>query len=489
MKSFPLCLRRAAVGSLTSCLFIIGAAATGNAQASSVGDAPGRMTDEQIVDDLRSSLDKLSVEDKFSGAVLLAKHDKVLFEHAYGYADHAFDVPNQVDTKFNFGSMGKMFTGVSILQLAQQGKLSLDDKLIKDLPGYPNKDVAEKVTIRQLLTHTAGLGDFFGPEFMDSSMAKFDTLESLLPLFVNKPLLFEPGTKWYYSNAGFIVLGLVIQHVSGESYYDYVREHIFEPAGMTNTGNWPADADVPNRALGYTTMGQPPGAPRKTNIFSLQRGGSAGGGYSTVEDLLRFAEALQGYKLLNKQYTDMEMTGSVAIPIPGAKYGFGMEDSLGNGVRIVGHDGGGPGIQSVLDIYPEQGYVVAIMANYDDAMKPVDGRLRLELTGQQLPHAVDLGPEALKAFAGQYAPILPPGMKMRGSPPPITVTAGQDGLEVDPGIGPTLYFVPLSTDEFFASDSPNLRITFVRDPEGKVVSLKTETGFGPVPPLTATKLP
>lgn len=475
-------LSRRALAALLSCLLFAGISRAGLAQSKA-------STDEKLIRDLQVTLDKLTTEDKFSGAVLVAKHDQVLFKQAYGYADHAFDVKNRTDTKFNLGSMGKMFTGVAILQLAQAGKLSLDDKLIKDLPDYPNKAVARKVTLRQLLTHTSGLGDFFGPKFAAGNMGDYDSLESLLPLFVDKPLKFEPGTRWAYSNAGFIVLGLVIQRVSGESYYDYVQQHVFTPAGMKDTGNWPADADIPNRALGYTYMGQLPGAPRRSNVFFLQRGGSAGGGYSTVGDLLRFAEALQGGKLLDEKYTGLAMHGYVATPHPGTKYGFGMEETSINGVRIVGHGGGGPGIQSVLDIYPDQGYVVAIMTNYDDAMAPVDAELRAELTGQQLPQAAVLAADALKAFAGSYRPIFPKGMAVLGTPPAIIVTATAQGLDVDPGMGPPLHFVAASADEFFDSEDPNHRLRFDRDSSGRVTALETPTGFGPVPPVTATRLP
>jgi CubicO group peptidase (beta-lactamase class C family) len=444
-----------------------------------------RMSDEQIVADLGSSLQQLAKEDKFSGAVLLAKGDKILFAHAYGYADHAFDVLNKVDTKFNLGSMGKMFTGVAVLQLAQQGKLSLDDKLIKDLPDYPNKAVAEKVTIRQLLTHTAGLGDFFGKEFMDSNMARFDTLESLLPLFTDKPLLFEPGSKWDYSNAGFIVLGLVVQHVSGESYYDYVRRHIFQPAGMLNTDNWPADADVSNRALGYTSAGEAPGAPRKSNIFVLQRGGSAGGGYSTVEDLLRFTQALTGGKLLNKEYTAMDMTGQVDTPRPGVKYGFGMEERRVNGVRVVGHGGGGPGINSNLAIYPDLGYTVAIMTNFDNAMPLANQRLELELTGQPLPYAVTLTAAELAGCTGRFNPTPPPGAQM--TLPPITITAAPDALLVDVGRGPPHRFLPLDAHEFFGEDSLNARLTCVMGGDGRATGLSL-AGIGPMP-IKAVRAP
>lgn len=460
------------------------------AQGVSHGSESGRMTDAAIVKDLRASLDMLVRKDEFSGDVLLAKHGRILFEHAYGDADKAFDVPNRLDTKFNLGSMGKIFTGVAVLQLAQAGKLSLDDKLIKDLPDYPNKAIAREVTIRQLLTHTAGFGDFFGPKFFETSKDQLSTLQSLLPLFVNEPLLFKPGTSWSYSNAGFIVLGLVIEHVTGESYYDYVRRHIFEPAGMHDTGNEGWDTVVPDRAVGYTRDDQSANAPRKSNIFFLQRGGSAGGGYSTVGDLLRFAEALQSDKLLNKKYTTMDMTGQVVTPRPGVKYGFGMEEEVVNGIRIVGHGGGGPGIQSVLDMYPDLGYVVVILTNYENAMSLVDGRLRFELTGQRVPSRAAVGAAALQGLAGSYVPIIPPGAHVRfvGSPPPITVKIGVGVLEVNPGMGPDIEFIPTSPDEFVDRDDPGRRIIFVRDASGKITALKTATGFGPVPPITARRV-
>src|SRR5262249_39312962 len=148
---------------------------------------------------------------RFSGVVLVAKNDRILFERAYGFANHAFNAPNKTDTKFNLASMGKMFTGASILQLAEQGKLSLDDTVLKVVPDYPNKDAASKVTIHQLLTHTAGMPDYVGKEFMQAPKNQFTSVDSFLRMFVDKPLQFEPGTQFSYSNGGFIVLGKVIE--------------------------------------------------------------------------------------------------------------------------------------------------------------------------------------------------------------------------------------------------------------------------------------
>lgn len=489
MASHPTRSARAVARQIVALGLVITSPVAGAAQGAPAAGLAHRMTDAEIVQELRTTIDGLVKDDQFSGAVLLAKNGRLLFEHAYGYAERAFDVPNRIDTKFNLGSMGKMFTGVAILQLAEQGRLSLDDTLSRDLPDYPNREIAGQITIRQLLTHTSGLGDFFGPEFMESSMAKYGTLESLVPLFVHKPLQFAPGTRWSYSNAGFIVLGLVIQQVSGESYYEYVRTHVFGPAGMTASGNWTADSVVKNRAVGYTSQDAPPGSPRHSNVFALQRGGSAGGGYSTVEDLWKFAQALQGEKLLDHDYTTMDLAGQVSTP-QGEKYGFGMTEAVLNGVRVVGHGGGGPGINSYLDMYPSLGYTVAIMSNYDPGTGAamLQARLRKELTGQQMPKAITLSPAALHAFVGKYAPAAPPGGRGGGvARSPMAITADDGGLWVALGMGPAHRLLPLSTHEFFDPTSPDVRFSFVRSSHGEVTGLAA-TGLGPAP-VSAARLP
>src|SRR2546421_5654357 len=241
-----------------------------------------------VASQLSATIDK----NKFSGVVLLAENGKPVLVQAYGFTDATKTTPNRTDTKFNLGSINKIFTQVAIGQLAAAGKLSVDDTVRKHLPDYPSP-VADKITIQQLIEHRSGLGDFFGPEFMAAPPSKIRKLSDYLPLFANKPLLFEPGTEQRYSNAGYIVLGLIVERLSGQSYYDYVREHIFKPAGMNDTDSYQIDENVPNRARGITKRGdQMPG-----------RGSSAGGGYSTAPDLLRFAKALSGNKLLAPKWT------------------------------------------------------------------------------------------------------------------------------------------------------------------------------------------
>ncbi len=200
--------------------------------------AAARMTEAEAVAALRAYLDKAIAADHFSGAALLAQNGKVVFEQAYGLANREKKTPNQLNTQFRIGSMNKMFTAVAIIQLVQSGKIKLTDPLSKFLPDYANKDLASKVTIHHLLTHTGGTGDFFGQEF-DAHRLELRTLDDYVKLYEKRPLQFEPGARWEYSNFGFLLLGVVIEKVTGQSYYDYVREHVFKPSGMTLTDSLP----------------------------------------------------------------------------------------------------------------------------------------------------------------------------------------------------------------------------------------------------------
>ena len=320
-----------------------------------------RLTEPELVNQLGSKLDADAKKGLFSGAVLIARQGRPIFTRVYGLANRETGEPNKPTTRFRMGSMNKMFTATAIMQLVQAGKIKLDDPLGKFLTDYPNKDVASKVTIHHLLTHTGGTGDIFGPEF-DSHRLQLRTLNDYIKLYGSRALEFQPGTKWEYSNYGFILLGAIIEKVSGQSYYDYVRDHIFTPAGMTRTGSEPEDVVVPDRAIGY--MGT--GAASKPNTETLPyRGTSAGGGYTTVEDLLRFANALTAHKLLNEHYTQLLTT---AKPETGeARYAYGFQDEVRGGVRSFGHSGGAPGMNGDLQIFPQTGYVVIALANMDRA--------------------------------------------------------------------------------------------------------------------------
>jgi len=294
-------------------------------------------------------------KDAFSGVVLVARHGKVLLQKAWGLADREKGTPNTLDTRFRLGSMNKMFTAVATLQLVEAGKLALDDPIGKYLPDYPNKDVASKVTVRNLLTHTGGTGDIFGPDFEKNRLTLREHGD-YLKLYGSRGLTHEPGAEFRYSNYGFVLLGALIEKVTGMSYYDYVQSKIFKPAGMSSTASLSEADVVPNRSIGYMKDN----GKWVPNTDTLPwRGTAAGGGYSTAGDLLRFAQALESGKLISK--------ASLAAATTPYKedygYGFGIEGE--GSLRNYGHNGGAPGMNGDLRIFPQLGTVVISLSNLD----------------------------------------------------------------------------------------------------------------------------
>ena len=316
-----------------------------------------RLTQAQALAALADHAAERARADEFAGAVLVARHGKVLLNDAWGRADRKAGTANTPATRFRIGSMNKMFTAVATLQLVEAHKLALDDPIGQHLPGYSNKEVAAKVTVRHLLTHSGGTGDIFGPEF-DQHRLQLREHRDYLKLYGWRGLSFEPGSRFEYSNYGFVLLGALIEHVSGMSYYDYVDDHVFRRAGMRSTGSLPEAVDVPNRAVGY--MRTSPGGSWEPNTDTLPwRGTSAGGGYSTVGDLLRFAQALESGTLISKA------TLAQATRPRQQQYGYGF-DMQGQGrLGSYGHGGGAPGMNGELRILPELGYIVVSLSNLD----------------------------------------------------------------------------------------------------------------------------
>jgi CubicO group peptidase (beta-lactamase class C family) len=332
-----------------------------------------KITEKEMVASLDTFLQKLAAADVFSGAVLLAKNGQTLFKKAYGQADKDFNAPNRTDTKFNLGSMNKMFTAVAIAQLVEKGKLSFDAPLSKYLSAFPNKEAAEKIKIKHLLTHTSGLGNYFNRRFNESSKEQFRTINDLLELARSESLAFEPGSRWAYSNTGFLVLGAVIEKVTGQSYYDYVRENIYRRAGMTNSDAYDLDLVNPNLAVGYEKEFTEGSVRFRNNLFKhVIKGGPAGGGYSTVEDLLKFDVALRSNKLVSAEYTKLLLAPKPELNSPKYGYGFGIDTEH----SIAGHSGGFTGISSNLDMFLANGYTAVVMSNYSGAALPVVEKIR-----------------------------------------------------------------------------------------------------------------
>ena len=331
------------------------------------------------MDGLRARLEAATQAGQFSGAVLVARDGHTLFEGAYGLADRERGIPNTPLTQFRVGSMNKMLTAVAALQLVQAGTVRLDTPIGTYLADYPNAALASAVTPHHLLTHTGGTGDIFGPQFIANRDA-LRTTQDYLRLYGARDLRFEPGARWEYSNYGFLLLGAVIERVAGTSYYDRVATHVLAPAGMTSTGSAPEDSLVPGRAVGYTWQLQP--GVLVSNAPTLPwRGTAAGGGYSTVGDLARFAVALREHRLLDAEHTAQLLAGKVAIG-EGVRYAYGFFDRVVGGRRFVGHGGGAPGMNGDLAFEPDGGYVVVVLSNLDP---PAAGQVSAYILGHLPP--------------------------------------------------------------------------------------------------------
>lgn len=345
------------------------------------------MDNAAISKEMESFLKRLAEADVFSGAVLLAKDGVPVYKAAYGTANKDYNVPNKIDTKFNLGSMNKMFTAVAIAQLVEKGKLSFDDPLSKFIPDFPDAESAKKIQVKHLLSHTAGLGPYFTKRYQDMSRNKLRTVDDMMALAKqDEKLLFEPGSKWQYSNTGMLVLGKIIEIVSGQSYYDYVRENIYKPAGMLNTDAYELDKVNPNLAVGYHKTFTENGIVWSNNVFQhVMRGGPQGGGYSTVDDLLRFDQALRGGKLVSATMVKILTTPKPELNSPDYGYGFMVNTAAGT----AGHSGGFLGIHSNLSMFMESGWTAIFMSNYSMAGVPVMEKME-SLVKQSAPRGSGL---------------------------------------------------------------------------------------------------
>ncbi|MFC6103606.1 serine hydrolase domain-containing protein [Olivibacter domesticus] len=316
-------------------------------------------TEKDLIEDVQHILTTLQQKDLFSGTILVARGDSVLLQYVCGDAVKESHKKNDLDTRINLGSMNKMFTALAIMQLAEKNKLKVADTVSKYLDtSWLSKELADKITIHHLLTHTSGLGDFFNRDFDDTSDDTFTTLDGYRPFIKTSSLSFNPGSNWQYSNTGMILLGAIIEKVSGMNYFDYVKKHIYTLAGMTATDVYNIDDSPQNVALGYTFQTDDS---YKSNLHSsYTRGSSAGGAYSTIGDLHRFAIALTSNKLVS----DSSLTKMFTY-YAGKQYGYGFQLWSSSNNLIVGHSGGAPGISAVEYIFPKSGYTIVVLSNYD----------------------------------------------------------------------------------------------------------------------------
>jgi len=306
----------------------------------------------------------LEEQHPFSGVVVVRRRGKDVYSLVRGIADTSRNVPMSRDTRLGMASGSKMFTAVAILELAQAGKLSLADPLIRHLPRFPNPGFAKRASIHQLLTHTAGAGNYWDDAY-ERQWDSITELPQMLP-FVLPHLEASPPGEFSYSNSGFVLLGLVVEAVAGTSYYDYVQKHVFAPAGMASTGFPIRSDDAAGLALPYDPQFDA-GAVKPGVYVPVRlgvRGSSAGGASTTADDLLRFADALRNGVLLDKAHLDL-MTRA-HVPYGSLEsYGYGTILEKKRGVLSFGHGGTARGTQFELKIFPALDTVMVVMSNYN----------------------------------------------------------------------------------------------------------------------------
>lgn len=316
----------------------------------------------EIVQLANDALNQLERTTDFSGCLSISDGVNTFFDQCRGLADRTFGREADQQTKFHIGSMNKMFTAVAIGQLVEAGEFGWDTTLAELMPEYPDHTAAN-ITVWQLLHHTAGLGDFFVPEFFQNR-ENFVDPGDYLDLIARQPVIFEPGTDWSYSNAGYVLLGRIVENVSGESYFDYIQRYIFTPAGMTSSGFDSQEDITQNLAIGYFREGAF-ATSWKANWMTLPfKGGPAGGGYSTNGDLLRFAGALRDGRLVRT--ATLQKMFDEGVPVGPGTYAAGFGDRLSNGRHIRGHAGGAPGMSANLAMVWETGATVAVTSNQGD---------------------------------------------------------------------------------------------------------------------------
>ena len=331
----------------------------------------------------------------FQGSVLVAKEGKVLLAKGYGWADRDFEEPNTEHTRFFIGSITKQFTAAAILQLQELGKLSLEDPITKYLPDYPH-ETGDRITIHQLLSHTAGVPNYTeAPEVVINRTREFSP-QTLLDVFKDRPLDFEPGTDFHYSNSGYIILGAIIERVSGQSYEAYLHRNILKPLGMTNSGYARREAAIPERATGYTLDSDGNVVEAVTVAFSVLH--TAGALYSTVDDLYKWDQALYREDVLGRKSLEVMLTPYQA----GYSYGW-FADSLYGRLHTF-HGGFLDGYTTTIDRWVDDGLCVIVLSNQDEApVKKMARALAAIVLGKQYDFPIRKEPRKLKpSLLAQY---------------------------------------------------------------------------------------
>jgi D-alanyl-D-alanine carboxypeptidase len=310
--------------------------------------------DEELAASTKKLADELAKSGRFSGSIFLASDGKALVNNAWGLLDEKAKIVSTPETAYDVGSIGKLFTQIAILQLGDEGKLNLDDPIAKYVRDYPDPEIAQKVTVRQLLLHKSGIPDFLGNITQEVKLDSITEVKDFLPLFVHQPLNFEPGSAQRYSNSGYIILGLAIEAVSGENYYTYVQRRILEPAGMTRSGFFDRTHLPPFVAHSYEDA-------KDVTSMHPRRGSPAGGLQASAIDLFRLLQAVNAGKLIRPE--SVRVLRDLIPRPPDAP-------SPADPVKLIGYgiSGGAPGVSATLAVDPNGRYTRVILCNTGPTM-------------------------------------------------------------------------------------------------------------------------
>lgn len=318
---------------------------------------------------LETYIETVAKQNDFSGVVLAKQYDNEIASSCYGYANKSDKRENNIHTRFGIASGCKIFTAIAVCQLVEQGVISFESRLSDSLKKVEFPLFSSEITIHQLLTHSSGIPDYFDETIMDDFEELWKTqpmytlrqLENFVPMFQNLPMMWTPGDRFHYNNAGYIVLGLLVEELSGMSFSDYVELHIFKPCGMEQSGYFTLDALPTNCALGYI---KEENGSWRTNIYSIPvKGGADGGAFVTAPDMQLFWNGLMNHVLLNSELTSLLLTPHIHVDGEGY-YGYGVWITLREGsvfkFHIMGYD---PGVSFRSAIYPASGETVVVMCN------------------------------------------------------------------------------------------------------------------------------
>lgn len=422
----------------------------------SLSSLSGQKFDPKIID----GIDKLFQEHfKVEGpgaAVLVSRNGETIFEKSYGMANLELGVPLRTDHVFRIGSVTKQFTAAAILQLMEQGKLSLQDDLTKFLPEYPTQ--GKKITVEHLLTHTSGIKSYTGLEKWDGQAHRKDfTPLELVDYFKNEPMDFEPDAKWRYNNSGYVLLGVIIEKVSGQTYAEYVTEHFFKSLGMKNSYYGDTKPLIKNRATGYS-QADVAGTYANADFLSMTQPYAAGSLLSTVEDLTIWTRALHGGKVIKPESLKKATSAYILPDGTNTHYGYGLQFGNILGSPTVEHGGGIHGFLSDLAYLPQEGICIAILTNCDcEPPSQLTPKIATLVLGKPFqPTPITLKAKDLEQYVGVY----------ENDKKEQRVISLEDGhLHSMRTGGNKFKIIPYGPDQFFFENSL-ARITFIREKTG-----------------------